>query len=337
MGVKTFIGTTSGARQLSKIWVGNSGGKPAQIKKAWVGTSSGPKLIFGDLFSEAVFWADAYKEIGFTGNSEAPFYTNQITGEHQQIQVPWKGLGGGNSSWDYGQVNDYWANGNSHQPGARPWSYNCQYRYRDSGPRPSPDRGLPGRGGTIRLPKDTWDATLMMVMWVDPEKPITAGPNFYNTCFFNAASTYEQGDDYSLYTGATVAYMYWGGSVAGAVNMWSPGSSGNINEFWGNFRRVVICTMATSGNDIMYRLRTRPEPTIYGDSQWPGVGVREVYQARKSNAMIRDVRINDWTGGGVMAMKGELYEALVFDRSLSYDEIYELEDYYLGEKYYQLY
>lgn len=328
MGAKTYIGTSGGPRQLGKLWIGNGGPTASPIKKMWIGTSSGPQLIFGDLISEAAFWCDAAQEIGF-GN-EAPFYTNLINGNQYRMQEPWKTMGGGNYSWDYGSLDDYYHCGNSNIAQARPVSYNTKYRYLDYGSPPNPNRGRPGRGGTIRLAQDTWDAAMMLVMWVDPDMPVTSGPAFFNTCFFNSMGTYEQGDDYSHYTGTGIGYMWWGGSVPGQLSIWDPIISGDNR--WSTVRRLSIQTMYTRGNEMVYRLTTRTAPTHYGTLSWPGVGTIELRQPRP-NAPIRDARIFDWNGGGVFAMKGELYEGLIYDRYLADDEILELEDHFMNEKY----
>ena len=75
--------------------------------------------------------------------------------------------------------------------------------------------------------------------------------------------------------------------------------------------------MYTSGTNISYRIR----------SEKGNVWTKDV--PKDNNVQVQDVRVCDWGGAGVDALTGELYEFIIWPRTLSHQEILDAEEFLL--------
>lgn len=171
-----------------------------------------------------------------------------------------------------------------------------------------------GRGGTFRLPYPVTDATLVLVQRLNTDM-IVGNEVFTNSCYFNEMGDYIYYSDYFVYSGEQIGSLlfrkyndsFWVGSS----------EVGDINSFIN--KELTITWLYTENSEVKTKVKTSS-------------GNESVYTAsRGSNKQIRDIRVCDWAGGGVLALTGEVYEFIIWPRSLSEEEKIDAEN-FLFEK-----
>lgn len=170
-----------------------------------------------------------------------------------------------------------------------------------------------GRGGTFRLPNPVDNATLVLVQRLDSDM-LPGNDSFTNCCYFNEIGSYIYQSDYFMYTSEEIARLQF------RENYGSIGVGKDAEHLHPALNKhLCIVWFYTEDSQVKIKIKSLDEgEAIYTSN-------------RTSSKKIQDIRVCDWAGGGVQALTGELYEFIIWPRSLSEEEKLDAEN-FLFEK-----
>lgn len=276
---------------MPKLYIGDSNNNPIQLKKMYIGDSNNnpiklKKIWVGDSNNNPVLIFSEGVPDGYMYDFDASF------GQYNQSRVGYiiNAVNGAPSKLQpWHLITDKTDTWGLSKWGGRPISFNNS-------------NGLCGRGGTFRFPNPVDNATLVLVQRLSTS---ALGEEYFtNSCYFNTKGDYCYAPDYIYYTGDTIGSLNFR-KVNGTFQAWDHANS-YLTSFVDN--QLCVVWLYTENGKLNWRIKAINGQEI------------NISESLKTAKQIQDVRVCDWAGGGVYALTGDLYEFIIWPRSLTSQE-----------------